>query len=103
MLLFLAGLVRYLQSTKNNKFATISLYYLKKQDSYELDFMHADKHQIFLQSVLINQFVAPTFCLGFSVTGINFWGMLHHVCDMWPITKTGADQSELVNIRAQID
>ena len=33
-------------------------------------------------SVLINQFVPPTFCLCFSFAGINFRGMLHHVCDV---------------------
>ena len=53
-------------------------------------------------SVLINQFVPPTFCLHFAFTGINFRGMLHHVCDV-PMTKTWVDQSELVNVGAQID
>ena len=24
----------------------------------------------------------PTFCLCFAFIGINFWGMLHHVCDV---------------------
>ena len=33
-------------------------------------------------SVLINQFVPPTFCLWFGFTGINFRGMSHHVCDV---------------------
>ena len=32
-------------------------------------------------SVLINQFVTPTFCLCFAFTGINFRGRLHHICD----------------------
>ena len=32
--------------------------------------------------VLINQFVAPTFCLCLTFTDINFRGMLHHVCDV---------------------
>ena len=53
-------------------------------------------------SVLINQFVPPTFFLCFTFTGINFRVMLHHVCDL-PLTKTYADQSEIVNVRAQID
>ena len=30
-------------------------------------------------SMLINQFVPPTFCLGFALTGVNFRGMLFHV------------------------
>ena len=33
-------------------------------------------------SMLINQFVSPTFCLCFAFTGINFRGMLDHVCDV---------------------
>ena len=37
---------------------------------------------IFTMSVLINQFVPPTSYLCFAFTGINFWGMLHHVCDV---------------------
>ena len=32
-------------------------------------------------SVLINQYVPPTVCLCFAFTGINFRGMLRHVCD----------------------
>ena len=38
-------------------------------------------------SMLINQFVPPTFCLSFAFTGVNFQGILHHVCDV-PMTKT---------------
>ena len=34
------------------------------------------------KSVLINQFVLPTFCLCFPFTGINFRVMLHHICDV---------------------
>ena len=30
----------------------------------------------------LNQFVPPPFCLCFPFTGINFRGMLHHVCDV---------------------
>ena len=33
-------------------------------------------------SVLINQFAPPTFCSCFAFIGKNFWGMLHHICDM---------------------
>ena len=40
------------------------------------------------QSVLINQFVLPTFCLCFSFTGINIRGMLHHVYGL-SMTKAG--------------
>ena len=48
--------------------------------------------------VVIYQFVPPTFCF----TGINFRGMLDHAYDVF-MTKTGVDQSELVNVGAQID
>ena len=47
--------------------------------------------------MLINQFVPPIF------TGINFRGMLHHACDVWPMTKTCVDQAELADVGAQID
>ena len=34
--------------TQNNK-VTISLQYIKKEMSVEIDFLHVDKHEIFLQ------------------------------------------------------
>ena len=51
--LFLLAMARHAQSTQNNKFA-VSLQDLKKEGRVELDFMHADKHQIFLQVETIN-------------------------------------------------
>ena len=39
---------RHAQITQNNKFA-ISLQYLKKEVSDEVDFSHADKHESFLK------------------------------------------------------
>ena len=39
---------RHAQITQNNKFA-ISLQYLKKELSDEVDFLHADKHESLLQ------------------------------------------------------
>ena len=36
----------------------------------------------YLKSVLTNHFVHPTFCLCFDFTGLNFRGMLDHVCDL---------------------
>ena len=36
------------QVTQNNKFA-ISLYYIKKEASNEVDFLHRDKNESFLQ------------------------------------------------------
>ena len=52
--------------------------------------------------MLIDQFVPQTFCLCFAFTGINFRDMLHHVCDV-AMTKKYVEQSELVNVGAQID
>ena len=46
--LFLLAMARHAQSTQNNKFS-VSLQDLKKEGRIELDFMRADKHQIFLQ------------------------------------------------------
>ena len=44
MLSFWVCVTRHAQSTQNNQFA-ISLQYLKKDVSDELDFLHADKHK----------------------------------------------------------
>ena len=44
---------RYAQITQNNKFA-IALQYLKKEASDEVDFLHANKHESFLQIDTIN-------------------------------------------------
>ena len=41
-------MARHAQITQNNKFA-ISLQYLKKEVSDEVDFLHADKHESLLQ------------------------------------------------------
>ena len=41
-------MVRHAQITQNNKFA-ISLQYLKKEVSNEVDFLRADKHESLLQ------------------------------------------------------
>ena len=41
-------MARHAQITLKNKFA-ISLQYLKKEVSDEVDFLHADKHESFLQ------------------------------------------------------
>ena len=41
-------MTRDVQTTQNNKFA-ISLQYLKKEVSDEVDFLHANKHESFLQ------------------------------------------------------
>ena len=41
-------MAKHVQITQNNKF-TISLQYFKKEVSDEVDFLHADKHESFLQ------------------------------------------------------
>ena len=48
ILWFLIGMVQHFQSSQNNKFAMI-LWHLKKEVRDEVDFLNADKHQIFLQ------------------------------------------------------
>ena len=48
ILWFLMGMMKNSQSSQNSKFA-ISLQYLKKEVRDEVDFLHADKHQSFLQ------------------------------------------------------
>ena len=62
--------------------------------------LQTDK-RLFTLSVLINQFVPPTFCLCFTFFGIIFRGMLHHVCEV-TMTKTCVDQSELVNMEHKL-
>ena len=46
--MILMGMVKHSQSSQNNKFA-MSLQYLKKEVRDEVNFLHVDKHQSFLQ------------------------------------------------------
>ena len=46
-------IAQYAQITQNSKLV-ISLQYLKKEEMDEVDFLHADKHQTFLQVDPIN-------------------------------------------------
>ena len=48
MLLLLVGMARRGQRTQNNKFA-MSMQYLKKELSYEVDVSHVRKHESLLQ------------------------------------------------------
>ena len=48
ILSFSVCVTKHVQVTQNNKFA-ISLQYVKKEVSDEVDFLHADKHESFLQ------------------------------------------------------
>ena len=48
ILSFSVCVTKHAQVTQNNKFA-ISLQYVKKEVSDEVDFLHADKHESFLQ------------------------------------------------------
>ena len=45
---FSACVARHAQITENDKFA-ISFQYFKKEVSYEVDFLHVDKHESFQQ------------------------------------------------------
>ena len=45
---FLMGMVKHTQSSQSSKFA-MSLKYIKKEVRDEVEFLHADKHQSFLQ------------------------------------------------------
>ena len=42
-------MTRHAKSAQNNKYYAIPLQYLKREVSDEVDFLHADKHQGFLQ------------------------------------------------------
>ena len=42
------GMARHAESTQNNKYAVL-LQYLKKELNYEVDVLHADKHEGILQ------------------------------------------------------
>ena len=46
-------MARHVQITQSNKFA-ISLQYFKKEVSDEIDFLHTDKHESFLQIDTMN-------------------------------------------------
>ena len=48
LVLWCVCMARHAQVTQNNKFA-ISLQYLKKEVRDKVDFLHADKHESFLQ------------------------------------------------------
>ena len=51
--LFSQVIARYAGSTRNSKFV-VSLQYFKKEGKDKVDFLHADKHHIFLQFNPIN-------------------------------------------------
>ena len=46
--MILMGMVKHSQNSQKSKFV-MSLQYLKKEVRDEVDFLHADKHQSFLQ------------------------------------------------------
>ena len=47
-IMVLMDMVKHFQSSQNSKF-TISVQYLKKEDSDDVDFLHADKYRSGLQ------------------------------------------------------
>ena len=66
-------MVKHSQSTQNNKLA-MSLQYLKKEVRDEVDFLHADKRQSFLQVDLITLSI-KVFC---KVILSLLMGMIKH-------------------------
>ena len=66
-------MVKHSQSTQNNKLA-MSLQYLKKEVRDEVDFLHADKRQSFLQVDLITLSI-KVFC---KVIISLLMGMIKH-------------------------
>ena len=62
-------MARHAQITQNNKFA-ISLQYLKKKLSDEVDFLHADKHESLLQ--VDSMILMGMFKLSRSLQNSNF-------------------------------
>ena len=50
--MILMEMVKHSQSSKNSKFA-MAFQYLKKEVRDQVDFLHADKHQSFLQGDII--------------------------------------------------
>ena len=72
---------------------------LKPVSTYLLTGFHMENRFTSRKSVLVNEVVPQTFCLCFLLTDVAFRGMFV----TWFMTKTGVDQSELINVRAQID
>ena len=60
ILWFLMGMIKYSQSSQNSMFVMF-LQYLKKEVRDEVDFLHVDKHQSFLQ-VDFNILSTKVFC-----------------------------------------
>ena len=67
--IFLLGMVNHSQSSQNSKFA-MSLQYFKKEIRDVVDFLHADKHQNFLQvdfitlGIKVSNKVIPSLLIG---------------------------------------
>ena len=72
---------------------------LKPVSTYLLTGFHMENRFTSRKSVLVNEVVPQTFCLCFLLTDVAFRGMFV----TWVMTKTEVDQSELINVRAQID
>ena len=71
----------------------------KPVSTYLLTGFHMKNRFDLRKSLLINQFVLQTFSLCFLFIDINFRCMFV----TWVMIKTGVDQSELINVGAQID
>ena len=71
--MILMGIVKHSQSSQNSKF-TMSLQYLKKEVRDEVDFLHVDKHQSFLQIDFNNLGIKDAYKLILSL----LLGMIKH-------------------------
>ena len=71
----------------------------KPVSTYQLTVFHMENRFSSRKSLLINEVVSQTFSFCFLFTDINFRCMFV----TWVMTKSGVDQSELINVVAQID
>ena len=71
--MILMGMVKHSQSSQNSKFA-MSLQYLKKEVRDEVDFLHVDKHQSFLQA----DFNTLSIKVSYKVILLLLLGMIKH-------------------------
>ena len=89
-------MARHAQITQNNKFA-ISLQYLKKELSDEVDFLHADKHESLLQidSMILMGMVKHSQSSQKSKVAMFLWYLKKEVKDEVDFLRGDKHQSSL--------
>ena len=89
-------MARHAQITQNNKFA-ISLQYLKKELSDEVDFLHADKHESLLQidSMILMGMVKHSQSSQNSKVAMFLWYLKKEVKDEVDFLRGDKHQSSL--------